>query len=250
MTPDVWIVIPARNESRRLPATLERLASFLDDHRDHGVVVAVDAHSTDDTAEIATEFADRVPRARSVSAVGGSKWLATLDGVRVCDPGVVVTADADLSVPPDAFGGLVEAARSGALAIGSREIDGAARLGEPLGRRVLSRVFNGVVRAVALPRLRDTQCGFKAFGRDLGLDLLERVSVRGWAFDVELLALARSEDVPVVEVPVRWTYRPGGSVRPLRDAPSVAWDLWSIRRRYGRSPGQAPGEARERRTRR
>jgi dolichyl-phosphate beta-glucosyltransferase len=91
-----------------------------------------------------------------------------------------------------------------------------------------------------LPTIRDSQCGFKAFERQIGMELIGQTRSTGWAFDVEFLALAGRAGREVVEVPVTWEYGHGSTVRMLRDAPDVVGELWSIRRRVGRVRRSGP----------
>jgi hypothetical protein len=146
----------------------------------------------------------------------------------------VLTADTDLAVDPGEFDTIVAVARTGAIGIASRSVAGARRIGEPLPRFVIGRAFNAVSRALVLPGIRDSQCGFKAFPRDVGLELLRAMRSRGWVFDVEFLAMARLRGIDVHEMPVTWRYGHESTVRPLRDAGSVLRELWDVYRRLGR----------------
>jgi dolichyl-phosphate beta-glucosyltransferase len=127
------------------------------------------------------------------------------------------------------------------IAIGSREAPGARRYNEPWYRHVMGRVFNFIVRTLAVPAVQDTQCGFKAFRRESALPLFEAQTIDGFAFDVEILAIARRWGYDVIEVGIPWYYGTGGSVSPVRDSLRMFREVLHIRRNvqagcYDRSP--------------
>ena len=236
---ELSIVVPAHNEEARLPATLQTLSDYIAG-RDCEIVVATDVQSADNTVAIAESFASRTPSIRVVEVPSRGKGHALMSGIRAATGDIALTADADLAVEPVQFEGLVDAARTGAIAIGSRYIHGAKRIDEPgsklpLSRLILGRAFNLVVRAFILPGIRDTQCGFKAFPRVVVQELIEGLQAQGWIFDVELLARARARGHPITEVPVTWRHHHGSSVRPWRHASSIGAELWGVYRRVGRS---------------
>ena len=117
------------------------------------------------------------------------------------------------------------------IAIGSREGVGARRVGEPGHRHLLGRVFNALVRALVLPGIDDSQCGFKLFTADAVRRVLPLATIEGWAFDVEVLAIARRMGLRVVEVPIEWHYREQSRVSVLRDPLRMIRDVVGIRAR-------------------
>jgi glycosyltransferase involved in cell wall biosynthesis len=231
--PRVSVVLPAKNEAERLPGAVERLDPWLDDLGAE-LVIAVDVGSTDNTAEIANALSGSDDRLRMFMSDFSGKGAAVKAGVEHARGVIILTADTDLAVDPSNFGALIDRARDGVVALASRSVAGSKRLGEPFSRFVAGRGFNFVVRTLVLPTIRDSQCGFKAFGRESGLELLSRTRSTGWAFDVEFLALARKGGLELVEIPVTWQYGHGSTVRMLQDAPSVIKELLDIRRRVGR----------------
>src|SRR4029077_12998046 len=117
----------------------------------------------------------------------------------------VLFADADLSWSVDdlpRFLALVGEAQP--IVIGSREGQGARRIGEPGYRHIMGRIFNRVVQALAVPGIEDSQCGFKAFRADAARAISSRQRIDGFGFDVEVLYLARRLGFDVQVVPLRW----------------------------------------------
>jgi dolichyl-phosphate beta-glucosyltransferase len=153
-------------------------------------------------------------------------------GVLASSGDVVLVIDADLSTPVADLDRLVVALDRCEVAIGSRHVSG-ARIEVPqrFDRRLMGRVFNLLVQALLLPGLRDTQCGAKLFRREVALPVFERCRTDGFAFDVEVLALARRLGHRVIEVPVAWRNSPDSRVRPLQDVPRMVFELLAIRRR-------------------
>lgn len=127
------------------------------------------------------------------------------------------------------------------IAIGTREGAGARRVGEPLTRHLAGRAFNAVVRTLTVPGIQDTQCGFKMFTAEAAERIFPRTTLDGWAFDVEVLGLARVMQMRVVEVPIEWHHRGESQVSPFRDGIAMFADLLRIRARLRRV---APGAGR------
>jgi hypothetical protein len=115
------------------------------------------------------------------------------------------------------------------IAIASREAPGAQRIGEPEYRHIVGRVFNALVRLLALPGLQDSQCGFKCFRADVVEEVFACQTINGWTFDVEVLFVARKRGYSIVEVPIHWHFNPQSKVRVLRDSFYMASDLIRIR---------------------
>jgi dolichyl-phosphate beta-glucosyltransferase len=120
------------------------------------------------------------------------------------------------------------------VAIGSREGHGARRVGEPLVRHLAGRVFNYSVQRVMVPGINDTQCGFKMFTGSAVAAIFPFVQVDGWAFDIEVLYLARTRGLRVVEVPIEWHYRRESRINLVRDGAGMLRDLLAIRARAAR----------------
>ncbi|MPZ15140.1 MAG: glycosyltransferase [Chloroflexi bacterium] len=227
---DLSIVIPAFNEEARLPAAIAAVAGYLEANGCRGEVVIVENGSTDQTAEIARAAARADPRFRALHVDARGKGRAVRMGMLASRGGTVVFCDADFSMSIEDLAVLKGALADGAdVAIASREASGAHRLGEPLARHLMGRVYNWLVQIVAVPGVRDTQCGFKAFRRPAAEHLFRRQTIDGWAFDVEVLFLARRGHFRVKEVPVTWRYDPSSRVRPLHDTIAMLRELLTVR---------------------
>jgi dolichyl-phosphate beta-glucosyltransferase len=123
--------------------------------------------------------------------------------------------DADLSMPIDnlaRFFAGVDGHPEYDVAIASREAPGARRFNEPKSRHVKGRLFNYAVKILALRGIEDTQCGFKLFSAESATRLFTHQSLDGWAFDVELLVMAKKAGFGVGEVPIDWYYGEGSKM--------------------------------------
>jgi dolichyl-phosphate beta-glucosyltransferase len=227
--PWLSVVIPAFDEERRLPRTLETVVAHLRGRERPFEIVVADDGSGDRTAALA-ECAG--PEVRVLRLPHRGKGAAVRAGVLAARGDLLLVTDADLSTPITDLDRLLVALERCDVAIGSRHVAG-ARVAAPqrLDRRLMGRVFNVLVRALLLPGLRDTQCGVKLFRREVALAVFERCRSDGFAFDVEALALARRFGHHVAEVPVEWRNSPDSRVRPLVDMPRMFWEVLAIRRR-------------------
>jgi dolichyl-phosphate beta-glucosyltransferase len=121
------------------------------------------------------------------------------------------------------------------IAIGSRYAEGAqASAKQPLYRVVWSRIANTLVQRSLVPGVRDTQCGFKAFTAEAARALFELGRIDGWAFDLEILALARRAGFEIAEVGVAWTDDRRSRVNPIKDMWKVVREAMTIRKNLKR----------------
>jgi dolichyl-phosphate beta-glucosyltransferase len=120
------------------------------------------------------------------------------------------------------------------VAIGSREGHGARRIGEPIVRHLAGRAFNYLVQHLMLAGIEDTQCGFKMFTARAVEAIFPRVTIEGWAFDIEVLHIARARGLRIVEVPIEWHYGRESRLSLTRDGAAMFRELLRIRRRARR----------------
>ncbi len=229
-SPFLSIVIPAHNEEQRLPKTLEQVIEFLDQQAYSGEIVVVENGSSDRTLEIAQEYARRIPQLRVLSLEQRGKGLAVKTGMLAARGSYRFFADADLSMPISEVNRFIPPAQPDAeVTIGSREAPGAVRFGEPQYRHLTGRIFNAIVRLLALPGLEDSQCGFKCFRGDIADEIFPLQTIPGWSFDVEVLFIARRRGYHIVEVGIPWYFNPGSKIRVVHDSLRMFLDLWNIR---------------------
>jgi dolichyl-phosphate beta-glucosyltransferase len=248
--PFLSIVIPAYNEEHRLPPSLQRIADFLRGCPYTAEILVVENGSTDRTSAVVEEFCatqlrvDDPFQLRLLHSAKG-KGHAVKHGVLESKGDYILITDTDLAVPIEEvmhFLPPAVEARRYSIAIASREIDGAIRHNEPQYRHIMGRVFNRLVRVLAVPRIHDTQCGFKCFSRAAAQRIFPLQRIYGWGFDVELLFIAQHHGIPIVEIPVNWYYGADSRVRPIHDTITMVRELLAIRRngRAGLYDSSAP----------
>ena len=227
------VVIPVYNEEARIRGTLDRVVSFLAEWHHTWEVIIADDGSTDASPGIIAEFTSLYPNLHALRLPHRGKGWAVKNGMLGAQGEYRLLCDADLSVPIEQVERLLPPKTEGAdIAIGSREAAGARRIGEPERRHIMGRAYNMLVRILAVPGVRDTQCGFKCFRGAVTPQLFQDQTMDGFSFDVETLLGARRAGMALKEVGVDWHYREHSKVRPLRDSLAMTCDLLRIRWRY------------------
>lgn len=235
----VSIIIPAYNEESCIAGTLNHVLAFASTFAAIREVIVVSDGSTDNTARIVEEIAER--RDAGTAAIrlvcnprNMGKGAAVRRGVLAATGDVVLFTDADLSAPMSEAPLLLDPIAQGRydVTIGSRALDRHS-IGVHQGpfREKAGRIFNFLVRAVTGMPFRDTQCGFKAFRRDALLPILQKQRIEGFAFDVELLFHAGRAGLRIAEIPVRWNHVHHSKVHMLRDPLRMFLDVVRIRLR-------------------
>jgi len=207
--PALSIVLPCLDEAERLPATLRAYLAHYPAGRAEVELLVVDDGSTDGTSAVADRVAATDQRVRVLrTASNHGKGYAVRAGIRAAQGELVVFTDADGSYGPEQVDLVVAALAGAPVAIGAR-LGSQAGAGRPL-RRLASRVFNRAMRLLLGLPFHDTQCGLKGFRQEAAAAVFGRARVDGFAFDAEMLLLARHLGLRVVEVPVRYRPRAGG----------------------------------------
>jgi dolichyl-phosphate beta-glucosyltransferase len=192
----------------------------------------MDDGSDDATPEVVAPFRRGiVPVHLLVNGLNRGKGFSVRRGFSQARGAYLLFSDADLSTPITEVEHLLAALQEPVeIAIGSRALAGSRiEVHQPWYRESLGRCFNLLVQALALPGIRDTQCGFKCFRREAALAICQRMTSAGFGFDVEMLYLVRKLGYRVREVPVVWRHSPQTRVRVRRDAASMLGDLWRVR---------------------
>lgn len=208
---DLSIIVPAFQEAKRIEPTLTTLAQWLDSH-DYGVVevVVVTADSIDGTAGLVRKHAKRFAYFQLVEpGARAGKGRDVREGMLAARGKVRLFMDADLATPLHHIDAAVSAIAAGNdVAIAVRNLT-TSHTGV---RRLLSGSGNLLVQAVLLPGIRDTQCGFKAFTAKAAEDIFTRITIMGWGFDMEALAIARIHGYKIATTPAPdWSDKPDGT---------------------------------------
>jgi dolichyl-phosphate beta-glucosyltransferase len=224
------IIIPAFNEARRITQTLEAVHALMPTLVPTWEIRIVDDGSTDGTADCVKAFGEAHGRVVLQREPHRGKGAAVRAGMLAAPSDLRFMCDADLSMPLSELPRFLAAVpRHADIAIGSREGAGARRVGEPVHRHYMGRLFNAVVQAGVVGGIEDTQCGFKLFSANAAGRVFSRATIDGWAFDVEALAIARRNGLRIVEIPIEWRYGDLSRVAILGDSFRMVRDVFRVR---------------------
>lgn len=230
--PELSVVIPAYNEAQRIGPTLEAITSYL---RLRGVdyeIIVVSDGSTDSTEDIIRNHARGNGRIRLVSyRPNRGKGCAVRTGVLEARAENVLFSDADLATPIEELETLQKAAENGFdVVIGSRALEDSVIIGwRPWYRELSGKIFNMIIRLLAVPGIRDTQCGFKYFKDSSAAKIFSVARMNGYGFDVEALYLARKLDYRIREIGIHWNNSPTTKVSLLRHTLPMLLDVIRVR---------------------
>ncbi|KAF5397141.1 Dolichyl-phosphate beta-D-mannosyltransferase [Paragonimus heterotremus] len=247
---ELSVIVPAFNEMDRLPSMLNEALSYLDKRKEHDSkfsfeIIIVDDGSTDHTTEVALKYSkthgsDKIRLLKLLRNRG--KGAAVRFGMLSARGRLLLFADADGATKfsdverlEDALSSVIASRWNGAMSVicGSRaHMEAEAIVKRHFLRNLLMYGFKLCVWLLCVRGVRDTQCGFKLFSRTAARVLFHNLHVERWAFDVDLLYLARHFDMEVVEVPVHWHEVGGSKLVPIFSWLQMAKDLLLIRLRY------------------
>lgn len=229
------LVIPAYNEAGRIGGTVAHVCAYLEAQPfSWEVIVVIDGGPQAAADEARTAAGGRDNVRVLVNDVNRGKGFSVRRGFSEARGDQLVFIDADLSLPIEDLPRMMAAFEAGAdVAIASRTVPGAVEEGQlKVGRSVMSRVFNMTVRAMVLPGITDTQCGFKGFTAAAARKIFAVAESDRFGFDVEALYLARTFKMRIAEFPVHCRYHGGSSVNRLGDGLQMLKDLTAIRLRH------------------
>src|SRR5215216_6393368 len=220
------VILPCYNEAGRLPGTLRALLAHLSAAPGEVEVLVVDDGSTDATLSVAEAVAAADRRVRVLSyGPNRGKGFAVRTGMLAAQGDLVVFTDADGSYQPSDLDRIVGALDRAPVAIGTRAGDPSG----PIARRAASRVFNLAIRGTLGLPYGDTQSGLKGFWRPAAQQIFSQARVDGFAFDVEVLWLARQLRLEVIEVHVQAMEREGSKIQMVADALEMLGEVWTVR---------------------
>jgi dolichyl-phosphate beta-glucosyltransferase len=230
--PGLSIVIPAYNEERRLPKTIELIHSYLGARNYRAEVIVVDDGSSDGTVSFVEKARGKYPELRLIiNGRNRGKGFSVRQGMLQARGEIALFTDADLSAPIEEADKLIAAIqeRKHDVAIGSRGVRSLIQVHQSKIRELAGVTFNRLVRFIVGINFVDTQCGFKAFRRESARIIFEQQRTNGFGFDPEILFLAAYHGLQVAEIPVRWAHDPATRVHVFADSLRMFRDLAKIR---------------------
>lgn len=231
-TVSLSLVVPAYNEARRLPLTLERMRRYLDDSGEDYEVIVVDDGSHDGTATMAEGVAEGWPELAVLRLPANmGKGAAVREGMLRARGVHRAFSDADLSTPIEELPRLrAQMNATYQVAIASRDAPGShIEVHQPAWRELMGRCYNRLLRLLVLPGIQDTQCGFKVFTDAAAIACFTPLETLGFGFDAEVLLRARRQGWSIAEVPVRWRHVEESRVGSVRASTRMLYDLLRLR---------------------
>ncbi len=215
---DCDLVIPALNEEARLGDTIASLHEATTAASIKVRYIVVDNGCVDTTADIVETARGLEVPIQLISCQTRGKGAAVRSGIRYSTARFVGYCDADRSTPASSLEQGLALLQSGwEVVVGSRRCAGAGYTNpQPASRRIGSFAFHAIATKLTGP-MSDTQCGFKLFSAPVAKALFDATTLNGFAFDVEILALARRADFRMIELPIKWSDSEGSTFRPLSD---------------------------------
>jgi len=232
------IVIAAYNEENRIGESLLKIKKYFDGQDNDYQIIVVDDGSTDNTRQMSTDYTAEITNLKVIGyPENKGKGYALRQGVFASKGDTVLLTDADLSTPIDELDRLLPLLKDQEydIAIGSRALEPNKILKkQPWWRQGMGKIFNRIVKIMVLDDFDDTQCGFKLFSGNVARRLFKNARINRFAYDVEILAMAKESGCRIVEVPVKWINSPASKVNPIFDSMQMLFDLIKIMMRMGK----------------
>jgi dolichyl-phosphate beta-glucosyltransferase len=229
---DISVIIPAFNEENRITKTLEEAYTYLSSRQFKFEIIVVNDGSVDGTVNVIISFAKSHPGVRLISLTKNQgKGAAVREGILASNAELVLFTDADGSTSIKELERLEAALKNSAadVAVGSRALKSEeTSIRARIFRKILGRVFNLAVNILAVPKIKDTQCGFKLFKKEVAKKLFYEQRFPRFSFDLEVLWKANRLGYKVVEVPVNWTHVSGSKVNVFKDGIRMLLDAFKL----------------------
>ncbi|MDI6642036.1 MAG: glycosyltransferase family 2 protein [Elusimicrobiota bacterium] len=227
------VVIPVYNEESRIENTLYTIISFFKQKHYNYEIIVVDDNSKDKTVEKILAIKENYPSVIKLLKCNKNfgKGYCVKKGVLEAKGKYIYFTDADLSTPIEQLDRFLTEIKNAEIVIGSRAIKGAEIvIHQPFYREYSGKMFNKLVKIFCLKDFQDTQCGAKLFTNEVAKKLFIKQKIHRFAFDVEILYLAKKFNFSIKEIPVRWIDSRPSKVHILRDSFYMFIDLIKIKK--------------------
>jgi glycosyltransferase involved in cell wall biosynthesis len=207
VSPQISMIIPAFNEELTIAGTVKSVCSYGDAKRISYEVIVVNDGSTDSTRDVIRGLSNKYPMLRLLdNGANMGKGYSVYHGMQHAQGGLALFMDADNSTKITELDKVLLKYQEGyGVIIGSRQVPGARiAVHQSRWREYSGRFVNKLIIWVTGLKFTDTQAGFKAFSRPAREIIFSKQRVWRWLFDVELLMIARANNIPVAEIPITW----------------------------------------------
>jgi len=230
---EISVVIPCYNEEDKISSTIKTIDDFLNRNNISGEIIVVDDGSQDKTLWVVQNTETKNSLKIISYMPNRGKGFAVKKGMLASTGKFVLFTDADLSTPIEEFNKLLPFVKQGYdVVIASRALPSSQLSpSQPFYRKFIGYICRQIVRALLLPEIKDTQCGFKLFTRKAVDEILPFMETEGFAFDIEMLAIARMKNLKIKEVGVLWKNNPSSKVNIFKDTVKTFLEVIKISRR-------------------
>ena len=236
------VIIPCYNEESRFVEGFDHYYSYLSKQKYSWELILVNDGSTDKTLKLIHKVSRGKPSLKIISyRQNHGKGYAIAQGVEEAKGKYILFSDIDHSVSIETFKSFERYFDEGyQVVIGSRRVKGAKiEIHQPPLREFLGRGFSFLVRFLIDTKIRDATCGFKAFEKKIAQKIFSKISIYDWAFDAEILFLAKKYKIKVAQASVVWKNVRGTKVNLQKDVLRSLFGLVKIR--LNNLQGKYPG---------
>lgn len=233
------LIIPVYNEEKNLPSTLPKLAKWLEDGKGEREVVIYDDGSADRSAELIEECASNIAGMRLIKAEANQgKGASVRAGMLAAVGKYRIFTDCDLAYGLDSvrriYAKLTDSEAD--VVIGSRALHPNGYEGYSSFRRVMSKAYIRILRMAAELSQTDSQCGLKGFTANAAEKIFPLCTSNGFAFDLEVLTVAKKMGMKVAEIPVSIVNhsQQDSKVNPARDAVRMLREVRKIKKKHSK----------------
>ncbi|MFP4403838.1 MAG: dolichyl-phosphate beta-glucosyltransferase [Candidatus Woesearchaeota archaeon] len=224
------IVIPVFNEEERIKKSLFEIISYLKNSKiiKNFEIIIVDDNSSDNTFNIVSNFDKKIIVLKNKKNYG--KGYSIKKGILNAKYDYILFTDADLATPINEIEKMLIEIKHFDVVIASRNLKNSKIVvKQPFYRQILGNIFPFIVRFILISNIKDTQCGFKLFKRNVARKIFKLQTRYRFSFDVEILFIAKKKGFKIKEIPVRWIDKKGSKVNLLKDSTKMFIDLFKIK---------------------
>lgn len=232
----ISVIVPCYNEERYIKQNIEKLYMYLSENFEKFEIIAVNDGSKDNTLEKLKniKYPESVYKILD-NGINRGKGYSVKRGILSASGDIVCFTDADLSTPVEEIGVAAKLIEDADIVIGSRRgSNSRVEKDQPLYRKIIGKIFSYIRNIITNLPFEDTQCGFKCFTKQSTNDIFPRQTIDRFAFDVEILYIARKLGYTIKSFPVKWVNDEVSSVNIVRDSIVMFMDLLKIRKKHAK----------------
>jgi len=226
---EISIVIPTRNDEVRICENIDYLIEYFDTNSINYEIIIVSNGSTISSIKKINNILDFKQNVKHIVLKEPGKGLAIRQGIKSSKHDLVLFTDADCSVSIDHFSYFCkENSLMSPLVIGNRKNKLLSEdIDSPFYRRITGFGYINLINFLFSLNIEDTQCGFKAIDKKLFNECIQ-FKTDGFSFDLELIVLAKLNNIEITEVPVKYVHNKNSKVKPIKHTILMFFEVFKI----------------------